>query len=74
METHHKNPGYVPDKLLFSQIPESATDSYSCSGNHFKKFLELPPIVDVDVRLNQAVTQQFSRTSSGVTLNFQKPG
>ena len=31
-------------------------------------------IVDVNVRLNQAVTQQFSRTSSGKALNFQRPG
>ena len=38
------------------------------------KFLELPLIVDVNVRLNQAVTQQFSGTSSGITLNFQRPG
>ena len=30
-------------------------------------------IVDVNVRLNQAVTQQFSITSSGMALNFQRP-
>ena len=31
-------------------------------------------IVDVNVRLNQDVRQQFSRTSSGITSNFQRPG
>ena len=31
-------------------------------------------IVDVNARLNQAVTQQFFRMSSGIALNFQKPG
>ena len=31
-------------------------------------------IVDVNMRLNQAVRQQFSRTSSGIALNFQRPG
>ena len=31
-------------------------------------------IVEVNVRLNQVVRQQFSRTSSGITLNFQRPG
>ena len=31
-------------------------------------------IVDVNVSLNQVVRQQFSRTSSGITLNFQRPG
>ena len=33
-------------------------------------------IVDVNVRLNQAVTQKFFRTSSGIciALNFQRPG
>ena len=27
-------------------------------------------IVDVNVRLNPAIRQQFSRTSSGIALNF----
>ena len=62
------------NKLFFSQIPEYAPDSYCCCGNHSTKFLESPLIVDVNVRLNQAVTQQYSRTSSGITLNFQGPG
>ena len=31
-------------------------------------------IVEANVRLNQAVRQQFSRTSSGIALNFQRPG
>ena len=33
-------------------------------------------IVDVNVRLNQVVTQKFFRTSSGIcmALNFQRPG
>ena len=31
-------------------------------------------IVDVNVSLNQVVRQQFSRTSSGIALNFQRPG
>ena len=35
-------------------------------------------IVDINVRLNQVVRQQFSRTSSGIALNFlrnfQMPG
>ena len=30
-------------------------------------------IVDVNVRLNQVVTQQFFRTSSGRAMNFQRP-
>ena len=31
-------------------------------------------IVNVNVRLNQDVRQQFSRTSLGTALNFQRPG
>ena len=31
-------------------------------------------IVDFNVRLNQGVRQQFSKTSSGIALNFQRPG
>ena len=31
-------------------------------------------IVGVDWASNQAVIQQFSRTSLGVDLNFQRPG
>ena len=31
-------------------------------------------IVDVNVRLNQFVTQQFFRTSSIIAFNFQRPG
>ena len=33
---------YYWNKLLLSQIPESAPDNHSCSGNHSTKFLELP--------------------------------
>ena len=31
-------------------------------------------IVDVNLRLNQAVTQQFSKISSGIVSNFQRLG
>ena len=31
-------------------------------------------ILDVNVRLNQAVRQRLSRTSSDMALNFQRPG
>ena len=31
-------------------------------------------IVDINVRLNQAIRQRFSKTSSGIALNFQWPG
>ena len=51
---------YYWNKLLFSQILESAPDSYSCSGNQSTKFLESPLIVDVNVSLNQAVTHTHS--------------
>ena len=47
---------YYWNKLLFLQIPESTPDSYNCSGNHSTKYLESFLIVDINVRLNQAVT------------------
>ena len=31
-------------------------------------------IVEVNVRLNQVVRQQFFRSSSDIALNFQRPG
>ena len=61
---------YNCNKLLFSQIPKSAPDSYSYSGNHSIKFLELPLIVDVNVRLNQAVTAIFRNI---IRDNFEFP-
>ena len=30
-------------------------------------------IVDVNMRLKQVMRQRFSRTSSGIALNFQRP-
>ena len=31
-------------------------------------------IVDINVKLNQDVTQQFSETASGIALNFHRLG
>ena len=47
-------------------------DQAQCSYNSIVTMEE--EIVDVNVKLNQDVTQQFSRTTSGIALNFHRLG
>ena len=53
-------------------LSEKLSNNYTTAVYMYAKMEE--EIVDVNVRLNQAVRQQFSKTSSGIALNFQRPG
>ena len=53
-------------------LSEELSNNYTIAVYVYAKMEE--EIVDVNVGLNQAVRRQFSKISSRIALNFQRPG